>query len=165
MIDTLVGHLHAPLMVIGPERRRAENASRRDLFRRSGVDGPFDMTETDEKNGVSILPVVSFLKLVGIVATAVTPFMLVNWLLIQGAISKSESNFIEKADSRYVKEDIAKIRREEISGRLQDLRIKNDEEDARLSRIEAEQRTLDMKLEQLDEQIKQARQQARQGGR
>ena len=102
----------------------------------------------DSDKALDGLPLVSFFKLVGLVAASVTPF-LVAFMLFNAArtdqrVAAAVDTVLKEADARYVRTQMYEVRHAQLTETVNEMKLQV--EAARIQRAELDRRLLENKM-------------------
>lgn len=143
---SLLARLDSPLFVM--DRRHFWNGRKRALFVKQGVNAevpgqveePFDMTNGMDPKVDQGLTVISFFRLVAIVAVPMAILLTPLLMIINGRTDRQldlvAASVMREVDVRYLPNVVYKIEHEDIITKVRDNKIHNDEQDIRIAKLE-----------------------------
>jgi len=151
-MHTLDEMLNAPIALFD-RRWRGTRPWSRLLHEAAHEGGPFEMTDQRYEESLHKLPVISFLKLVGIVATAITPLIVLVLFLVGGMIRSAleqqwRTGFAE-ADRRYVASPLYEERYSALVRMDAELKARQDAAEQHRNKMDLQLQQIQITLEQI----------------
>ena len=135
--------IHSPLFVL--DRRLPRRTVQRRQFQRNGVNGAG--AEVPKDDALEGLPFVSFLKLTGIVATGVTPIVLILFLIINANISATVSRAFDKAATTFVSKEIYDLKHDDLKNGVTANKARVESVETRLAKMELQLQQIQQTVE------------------